>query len=186
LQTCVSEIQLEMIMIDPIRSLTRRQFGFGLCGLPLAGLASEDAAEFQAMPWNEPASVAKVYVASAVLHWPKPTLDLDREMKEVEAQMAEVARKHARNVRFTGATLVRTAEEAKAWRAKLGDVDGVLIIPLSGDSTNPLWFSLAPTLRTVGAASPVSASRGGRSTLSPRPAMATWTPICGCSRPCTT
>ena len=121
-------------MIDQIRSLTRRQFGFGLCGLPLAGLASEDAAEFQAMPWNGPASVAKVYVASTVLHWPKPTLDLGQEMKEVETHMAEVARKHAQNVRFTGATLVRTAEDAKAWRARLGNADGVLIIPLSGGS----------------------------------------------------
>jgi hypothetical protein len=113
---------------------TRRQFGLGLCALPFAGLAAEQAAEFQAMPWNDPAGVAKVYVASTVLHWPKPTLDLNQEMKDVEALMAEVARKHARNVRFTGATLVRTTEDAKAWRAKLGEVDGVLIIPLSGGS----------------------------------------------------
>lgn len=115
-------------------SPTRRQFGLGLCALPFTGFAAEEAADLRAMPWNEPASVAKVYVASTVLHWPKPTLDLDREMKEVEAGMAEVARKHARNVRFTPATLVRTAEEAKAWRATLGQVDGVLIIPLSGGS----------------------------------------------------
>ncbi len=121
-------------MSNQLCSLTRRQFGLGLCGLPFTGLASEEMAEFRAMPWNEPARVAKVYVASMALHWPKPTLDLDQEMKEVEARMAEVARKHAQNVRFTGATLVRTAEDSKAWRAKLGDVDGVLIIPLSGGS----------------------------------------------------
>ena len=114
--------------------LTRRQFGFGLCGAPFLELAAQESAEFRALPCNGPAKVAKVYVASTVLHWPKPTLDLSAEMKEVEARMAEVARKHAQSITFTGSSLVRTAEDAKAWRAGLGDVDGVLVIPLSGGS----------------------------------------------------
>lgn len=113
---------------------TRRQFGAGLLGLPFANLLSLDAAESAAMPWNDPARVATVYVASTALHWPKPTLDLAAELKEVEANLAEVGKKHSQDVRFTGSTLVRTAEEARAWRAGLGDVDGVLIIPLSGGS----------------------------------------------------
>ncbi|MCX6624779.1 MAG: hypothetical protein NTY38_27700, partial [Acidobacteria bacterium] len=121
-------------MANPLCNLTRRQFGLGLCAFPFAGLAAGEVDEFGAMPWNQPASIAKVYVASTALHWPKPTLDLDQEMKDVEANMAEVAKKHARNVRFTSSTLVRTAEDAKNWRAKLGDVDGVLLIPLSGGS----------------------------------------------------
>jgi len=114
--------------------LTRRGFGLGLLGAPMFGLTAQEAAEFKALPCNGPAKIAKVYVASTVLHWPKPTLDLNEEMKEVEARMAEVARKHEQCIRFTGSTLVRTAEDAKAWRAGLGDVDGVIVIPLSGGS----------------------------------------------------
>jgi hypothetical protein len=116
---------------------TRRQFGLGLCALPLARLAAaeeEAPIAFKATPWNDPAAIAKVYVAQPSVHWPKPTLDVAQEMKEIEANMAEVARKHARNVRFTGSALVRTADDARAWRAGLGDVDGVLIIPLGGGS----------------------------------------------------
>lgn len=113
---------------------TRRRFGLSLCGMPLLGLAKEtdEWADFQKMPWNEPARLAKVYIAQAELHWPKPTLDLTQEMKDVEARMAEVATKHAANVRFTGSTLVRTPEDAQRWRAQLGEVDGVIAIPLAG------------------------------------------------------
>ncbi len=121
-------------MENHVCGLTRRQFGLGLFGTSMLGLTAQEAAEFRAMPCNGPAKVAKVYVASTVLHWPKPTLDLTAEMKEVEARMAEVAQKHTQCVRFTGPTLVRTAEEIKAWQAGLGDVDGVLLIPLSGGS----------------------------------------------------
>ncbi len=116
---------------------TRRQFGAGLLGLPFASLAALEAAEFESGPWSEPAKVATVYLAATVVHWPKPTLDVDQEVKEVEANMAEVAKKHAHNVRFTSSTLVRTADDIKAWRATLGDVDGVLIIPLSTGGSVP-------------------------------------------------
>ena len=109
-------------MSNPTVNPTRRQFGLGLCALPFAGLATEAAAELQAMPWNEPANVAKVYVAQTVLHWPKPTLDLGQEMKEVEAHMAEVARKHARNVRFTGATLVKDIAQGVAKKMLIREV----------------------------------------------------------------
>src|SRR3974377_2440158 len=102
-------------------AFTRRQFGAGLLGLPFARLAALEAAEFEAMPWNDPARIAKVYVASTALYWPKPTLDLDQEMKEVEANLAEVGKKHAQNVAFTGSALVRTAEDPKAWGGRVRD-----------------------------------------------------------------
>lgn len=123
-------------MSDSIARLSRRQFGLSLCSLPFLDLAAEAAefAEFQAMPWNEPASIAKVYLASMALHWPKPTLDVPAEMKEVEARLAEVEKKNASNIKFTSSTLVRTAEDAKAIKEKIGNADGVMIIPLSGGS----------------------------------------------------
>ena len=43
-------------------TLTRRQFGRSLCGLPFRLAAAE---EFQGMTWNEPAVVAKAYLATA-------------------------------------------------------------------------------------------------------------------------
>ncbi len=116
--------------------LTRREFGFGCCGLPLlADAQGDDFREFAAMPWNAPAKVAKVYLGSTQSHWPKYGLDLDQERVGVESQMAELARKSAADVQFVGGELLRTVEEVKPWLAKYGDVDGVLIVPLSQPTT---------------------------------------------------
>jgi L-fucose isomerase-like protein len=111
--------------------LTRRHFGAGLLGLPFLRMSALEAAEFEGMAWNEPARIAKLYLAAPVVHWPRPDLNVDQEMKDIEVNMAEVAKKHAHNVRFTSSTLVRTADDIRAWKAKLGDEDGVIIIPLS-------------------------------------------------------
>jgi hypothetical protein len=112
--------------------LTRREFGLGICGLPLwAESQADDFSEFAAMPWNAPAKVAKVYLGSAQPHWPKYTLDLEKERKDVEAQLAELAKKSAADVEFTGGELLRTAEEVNPWLARHGGADGLLIVPLS-------------------------------------------------------
>lgn len=110
--------------------LTRRQFSFSFCGLlPALARAAE---EFQSMPWNLPARVGKVYLATAgQTHWPKPTLDVAAEVAEVEARLAEVQRKHPRNVEFVGGEVLRRAEEVRPWLAKVGDLDGVLIVPVT-------------------------------------------------------
>jgi L-fucose isomerase-like protein len=115
--------------------LTRRQFGLSVSSIPLS-LASA-AEEFGAMPWNAPATVAKVYLASPRVHWPKPTLDVAQDVAEVEARLVEVQRKHTENVRLVGGEILRTEQDVKPWLAKMGDIDGVLMIPVS-QPTPPL------------------------------------------------
>jgi hypothetical protein len=98
---------------------------------------SDDFSEFQAMPWNAPARVAKVYLGSAQSHWPKYGLDQERERQEVEGQLAELARKSAAEVQFVGGELLRTGDEVTPWLKKTGEVDGLLIVPLA-QPTSPL------------------------------------------------
>ena len=115
-------------MSHPSCPLTRRQFALALSAASFARAAESG------QPWNQPADIAKVFVAQPNVHWPKPDLDVAQEMKEVEANLADVARKNQHNVHFTSSTLVRTAEDCARWRASLGNADGVLIIPLGGGS----------------------------------------------------
>ncbi len=134
-------------MADTPCSLTRRGFHLSLLGA-LCSRFDLGAADTASMPWNGPATVAKVYLGAPQVHWPKPTLDQGQEVAEIEARLAEVGRKHAANVRFTGGELLRTAEEVKPWLAKLGDVDGVLIVPVA-QPTPPLQ-ALATGLNVPG------------------------------------
>lgn len=116
--------------------LTRREFGFGMCGLPLMGFGgSDDFSEFAGMPWNKPAKVAKVYLGTAQPHWPKYTLDQEQERKEIEEQLAGLAKKCAGDVELVGGELLKSAEEVKPWLAKTGEVDGLLIVPLAQPTT---------------------------------------------------
>ena len=111
--------------------LTRRSFHAALCGLPFSGLLKADEFEaFRSMPWNGPARVARVYLAGAP-HWPKPTLDVEAERKEVEAQIAVAARKNSHLVELSGGELLRSPEEVKAWLARQQDLDGILLLPLT-------------------------------------------------------
>lgn len=122
-------------MLRSIVPLTRRQFGLGLCALPLC--ARLPGADREAMPWSGPATVARVYLASPRVHWPKPTLDIAAEVAEIEARLVEVQHQHAANVRFTGGEILRTEEEVRPWLARMGEIDGILMIPLS-QPTPPL------------------------------------------------
>ncbi|MCC6861049.1 MAG: hypothetical protein IT158_20950 [Bryobacterales bacterium] len=125
--------------------MTRRQFGLSLTALPFCSPLG--AEEFGSGPWNGPATVAKVYLAGPQIAWPKPTLDIAQDIAEIEARLAQVERTNAENVRFTaGTATIRGEADVKPWLAKLGDVDGVLMIPL----TQP-----TPSLRPVVDALPV-------------------------------
>jgi len=115
--------------------MTRRSFSWTLCGLPFS--LRLPAAELEAMPWNEPARVARVYLASKQVHWPRPDLDVVKDVAEVEARLQEVARKNAHHVRFVGGEVLRADEEVKPWLARMGDIDGVLIVPVT-QPTGPL------------------------------------------------
>jgi L-fucose isomerase-like protein len=108
--------------------MTRRGFGITLCGAPFSlMMGAEEAAR---MPWNAPATVARVYLAGTP-QWPMPTLDIAAEVKEIEAGLADVQRKHTANVKFVGGEIIRKNDEVAPWIARMGDIDAVLIIPLT-------------------------------------------------------
>jgi len=122
-------------MSKTARRLTRRQFGISCCGIPFTlPLAAQ---EFGPMPWNSPARVARVYLSAPKVHWPKPTLDVAAEVKEIETRMAEVGRKHADYVQLVGGETLMSEQEVRPWLAKMGEIDGVLIIPIA-QPTPPL------------------------------------------------
>jgi hypothetical protein len=102
-----------------------------------------NAQEAESMPWNQPATVARVYLAGKP-HWPMPTLDIAAEMKQVEAGLADVQKKHLENVRLVGGELLGSDGEVKPWLDKMGDLDGVLIIPLT--QPTPALGTLVNTL----------------------------------------
>ncbi len=121
--------------------VTRRTFGLSLCGAPLSLMLN--AQEAESMAWNQPAAVARVYLAGKP-HWPMPTLDVAAEMKEIEAGLRDVQNKHIANVRLVGGELLHADAEVKPWLDKMGDVDGVLIIPLT--QPTPALGTLVDTL----------------------------------------
>ncbi len=110
-------------------TLSRRRFSLTLCGVPFASpLLGQPT---KRMPWDEPAVVARVYLAAPQPHWPKPTLDIPQEAADIEARLVEVQRRNSDNVRLIGGELLRRAEDYRPWLSKMGDIDGVLIIPLT-------------------------------------------------------
>jgi hypothetical protein len=109
--------------------LSRREFSASLCSLPLAPLFG--AEESAAQPWNRPATVARVFIVSPTVHWPKPDLNVERDRADVEARMAEVARKHSKDVQFVGGELLRQDAEVESWLKKYAQADAILIFPMS-------------------------------------------------------
>lgn len=111
--------------------LTRRAFQSALCGLPFAAPLRADQFEaFRSLPCNGPALLARVYLAGPP-HWPKPTLDIEAERREVESHLLEAARKNAHVAELCGGELLRSAEEVKAWLARQQNLDGILLVPLT-------------------------------------------------------
>ena len=134
-------------MTHPVSSVSRRQFAASLGGVAIASrLFGADSSA----PWMGPAVVKRVFLAVPTPTWPRPDLDVAKEMAEVEATLAGLEKKHAGVVRFTGGDLVRTPEAAQAFAKGLAsDVDGVLIVDLTsgtGGMLVPLREIAVPTL----------------------------------------
>ena len=109
--------------------MTRREFN--LCAGGTAVAVPLYAQGFEDMPWKGPATVKRVYLAVQRPTWPRPDLDVNREKASLESNLAELERRHAADIRFSGGELVRTAEDAEAWVKGLGDADAVLIVDLT-------------------------------------------------------
>jgi hypothetical protein len=123
-------------MIGSSSFLSRREFGASLGGFAMASRLFGAAAS---APWMGPAVVKRVFLAVPTPTWPRPDLDVAAEQAAVEAALANLEKKHAGAVRFTGGDLVRTPEQAQAFVKSLTDeVDGVLIADLTSGTSGML------------------------------------------------
>jgi hypothetical protein len=113
----------------PIEKLTRRRFGYSLCGATLLADIPARAAAADHAAYG-PAVVAKVYLGAPTSHWPRTGMDLAKEAAEVDARLAEVERKHAKSVRFTGGKLLTAADQIPSWAAGVGGADALLVVPV--------------------------------------------------------
>ncbi len=74
--------------------------------------------------------VAKVYMGIPEPHWPKPTLDLEKEIQFYEGRFAEY-KKELADVDFVVDRLVSSPEQVEGIKDSLQDVDGILAIHLT-------------------------------------------------------
>src|SRR5512135_80741 len=115
--------------------MTRRQFAMTLAAapvvIPMARSASSDA------PWDGPAIVRKVFVGVAKPTWPRPDLDLNQEMSEISAKLAELEKMYPGQIRLAGGDWIKSVEDVEPWAKSLGDADAVLVLDLTS-STQPM------------------------------------------------
>jgi hypothetical protein len=117
-------------------SLTRRDFTLclGATALPLP--AAADA------PWNGPATVLKVFLASPKPTWPHPDIDCKREMAAIDSRLSDLQAKHPGVVRFTGGSLLLTGADLEPFVKSTAAADAILVMDLT-TSTGPQFEMLS-------------------------------------------
>ena len=117
-------------------SFTRRDFALclGATALPL------NAATGSA-PWDGPAVVHKVYLATPKPTWPYPTLDFKQEIAGIDKRLADLEAKHPGAVRFTGGSLILTGDDPEPWIKSTAGADAILVMDLT-TSTNTQFQAL--------------------------------------------
>jgi len=126
-------------MSNALFRMTRRQFGLTLAAAPVAipmvRSASSDA------PWDGPAIVRKVFVGVPNPTWPRPDLNLNQEMGEISAKLAELETKYPHQIRLTGGDWIKRVEDIEPWAKSMGDADAVLVLDLTS-STGPMMQAI--------------------------------------------
>ena len=74
--------------------------------------------------------VAKIYMGIPDPHWPKPTLDLEKEIRFYESKFAE-HKNELSDVDFVVNRLISSPEQVEKLKDNLKDVDGILAIHLT-------------------------------------------------------
>jgi hypothetical protein len=74
--------------------------------------------------------VAKIYMGHTAPHWPKPTLNLDKEIEFYESQFSKFKPQLA-DVDFVVNRLVSSPDQVEKLKDNLKDVDGILVIHLT-------------------------------------------------------
>lgn len=113
---------------------SRRSFNAALCGLPFWLQSRGLAKDIANGPWSEPAVVAKAYLISKEVHWPRPDLNVKQEIEGIEARLAEVGSRNAKDFKFVGGDVLATTEDIERWAKSLRDVDAVLMMPVTQPS----------------------------------------------------
>lgn len=126
-------------MPDKFFPMTRRQFGLSLGASTVAAAHSVPPALPE--PWMGPAIVKKVYLAKPNPTWPRPDLDIQQEIAQIEPHLAELERKHPGRIRFTGGELLKVGDDISGWVRSLEGADAVLVIDLTS--------GLAPLLQKM-------------------------------------
>lgn len=106
--------------------MSRRRFLLASAGAlgPMNLLAGD--ANSSIMPWDGPAVVKKVYLGGPRAGWPRPDVNLEEDVAEIEANLAKLERSYPEQVKFTGGELIRSDEELGAWLETIGEADAVL------------------------------------------------------------
>lgn len=109
--------------------MTRRRFALTTAGAlgPLSLLAAKD--DTANRPWAGPAVVRKIYLGGRP-SWPRPDVDLNQEIAEIEAQLAELQRRYPGQIRFTGGEMTKSDAEVAAWLEKDTEADVILAFPV--------------------------------------------------------
>lgn len=106
--------------------LSRRHFM--LTSVAMTSLLSRAQAQTSGA-WDGPAVVRKLYLGGRP-SWPRPDLDLAKEVAGIEAQVAEIERRYPGKIKFIGGETVSTDEEMDAWLARPDESDAVLVFPM--------------------------------------------------------
>ena len=106
--------------------ISRRTFALSLAAsaLPLRAAA-------EGGPWNEPAVVHKVFLATPKPTWPYPTLDFEQEMAGINARLADLESKHPGVVRFTGCQLLLSGDDHEPWVKSTAGADAILVMDMT-------------------------------------------------------
>ncbi len=109
--------------------MTRRRFALTTASAlgPLSLLAAKD--DTANRPWAGPATVRKIYLGGKP-SWPRPDVDLTKEIAEIEANLAELERRYPGQIRFTGGEMTKSDAEVGAWLEKDSDADVILAFPV--------------------------------------------------------
>lgn len=110
--------------------ITRRQFALSACAAALPLPAANETG-----PWNGPAIVHKVYLASPKPTWPYPTLDVKQEIAGIDARLADLEAKHPGVVRFSRGDLLFTGDNLEPWVKSTAAADALLVMDLTTTTT---------------------------------------------------
>lgn len=115
----------------PTTSISRRNFtlclGATAFGLPAAAHTG---------PWDGPAVVHKLYIATPKPTWPYPSLDFKQEVAGIDARLADLESKHPGLVRFTGGSILFSGSDPAPWIQSTTGADAILVLDLTTSTSS--------------------------------------------------